>query len=180
MDSMDTAVFGTYRRQDELEEAVGALIIKGFPSETISTLIPVQLGDKERKTGPVALDDDADRFARHEISRGAVGLLDDIGSICLPDVGQLIGAGPVMRALGNSESVQPGAVATILEKMGAPPPDAKRYERTLKRRALVTVRCHDSEWAARAKQVLERTGAEALSSARHETPQVRHGGVAPF
>lgn len=176
---MKTAVFGTYRRQDDLEEAVGALIIKGFPSETISALIPEQFSD-DRKSGPVPVDD-ADRFARHEIARGTVGLLDDLGSISVPDLGPLIGAGPLMRALANRET-GPGAIATLLEGMGAPASEAKRYERNLKRRALVTVRCHDSEWAARAKQVLECTGGEALSSALSgaEKPKVRHGGVAPY
>jgi len=181
MESMDTAVFGTYRRQDDLEEAVGALIIRGFPSDTISTLIPEQLSEKERKAGPVALDENADHIVRHEIARGTVGLLDDLAVICLPDLGSLIGAGPLMRALANRECAGPGAVATILEGMGAPAPEAKRYERTLRRRALVSVRCHDPEWAARAKQVLERTGAKGLSCiSGAETPKVRHGGMAPF
>lgn len=182
MQSMETAVIGTYRRQDDLEEAVGALIIKGFPSDTISTLIPEQLSEKERKAGPVALDRDVDPIIRHEIARGTVGLLDDLGLISLPDLGPLIGAGPLMRALANGECAGPGAVAAILERMGAPAYEAKRYEQTLKRRALVSVRCQDAECVARAKQVLERTGAERLSltSGREEKPKVRHGGVAPF
>ncbi|HEY1241006.1 MAG TPA: DUF3341 domain-containing protein [Bryobacteraceae bacterium] len=179
---MDTAVFGTYRRQDDVEEAVGALIIRGFPSDTISTLIPGQLSEKGRKAGPVAVGDDRDCITRHEIARGTVGLLDYFGLISLPDLGPIIGAGPLMRALANEESAGPGAVATILKGMGAPASEAKHYERTLKRRALVSVRCHDSEWAARAKQVLERTGAERLSftSGCDEPPKARHGGVAPL
>lgn len=182
MESMKTAVIGTYRRQDDLEEAVGALIIKGFPSDTISALIPEQLSEKERKAGPVALDNDADSVARHAIARGTVGLLDDLGLISLPDLGPVIGAGPLMRALANGESSGPGAVAAILEEMGAPSSEAKRYEQTLKRRALVSVRCHDSDSVARARQVLERTGAERLSltSGGEEKPKVRHGGVAPL
>ena len=181
MDAMETAVIGTYRHPGDLEEAVGALIIKGFPSDTISTLIPEQLSNKQRKAGPVTLDNDAASVARHEITRGTVGLLDDLGLISLPDLGPLIGAGPLMRALANGESAGPGAVAAILEEMGAPASEAKRYEQTLKRQALVSVRCHDSEWVARARQVLERTGAERLSSTlgREEKPKVRHGGVAP-
>lgn len=182
MESMGTAVFGMYRHQDDLEEAVGALIIKGFPSDTISTLIPEQLTDKERKVGPVALDNDAGSVARHEIARGTVGLLDDLGLISLPDLGPVIGAGPLMRALANGESSGPGAVASILEEMGAPSSEAKRYQQTLKRQALVSVQCQDSEWVARARQVLEGTGAERLSSSSGpgEKPKVRHGGVAPF
>lgn len=182
MGPMETAVIGTYRRPGDLEEAVGALIIKGFPSDTISTLIPEQLSEKERKAGPVALDEEVDRIARHEIARGTVGLLDDLGLISLPDLGPLIGAGPLMRALANGGSSGPGAVAAILEQMGAPSSQAKQYEQTLKRRALVSVRCHDSEWVASAMQVLEHTGAERLSSTRgrEEKPKARHGGVAPF
>lgn len=182
MESMETAVIGMYRRQDDLEEAVGALIIKGFPSDTISALIPEQFSEKERKAGPVALENGIDSVARHEIARGTVGLLDDLGLISLPDLGPVIGAGPLMRALANGDSSGPGAVAAILEDMGAASSEAKRYEQTLKRRALVSVRCHDSEWVARARQVLERTGAERLSltSGREEKPKVRHGGVAPL
>lgn len=182
MESMETAVIGTYRHQDDLEAAVGALIIKGFPSDTISALIPEPFSDKARKAGPVALDKDADSVARHEIARGTVGLLDDLGLISLPDLGSVIGAGPLMRALAHGESSGPGAIAAILEQMGAPSSEAKRYEQNLRRRALVSVRCYDSEWAARARQVLERTGAERLSSTsgRAEKPKVRHGGVAPL
>ncbi len=176
------AVFGMYRRPDDAEEAIGALIIKGFPSENISALIPEDLATRSHKPEPVPLEEEAARhFIEKEISRGTLGLLDHVGAVSLPDVGLLIGAGPLMSALSNPQSVAAsGSVATALQEMGAPPSDVKRCERLLKNRAIVSVRCADSEWAQRARQILDRSGAERLSSPGQQQPKVKHGGASLF
>lgn len=184
MAGRNVAVFGTYRRPDDAEEAVGALIIKGFPSEAISALIPEDLATRARRPEPVPVGAEAARHVvEREISRGTVGLLDDVTAISVPDVGVLIGAGPLMTALAGMESSSDsGSVAAAFQEAGAPAPDARRFEKALKRRAIVSVNCADAEWAERAEQVLTRTGAERLSSNEEasEQPKVRHGGVSSF
>ncbi len=160
----NVAVFGTYRRPDDAEEAIGSLIIKGFPSETISALIPEDLAARGRKPEPIPVDqEEARHVVEKEIVRGTLGLLDHVAAVSVPNVGFLVGAGPLMSALTGVESAPPaGRIAAALEAMGAAPADARHYEKVLKRRAIVSVNCADSEWALRAKQVLARTGAERL------------------
>jgi len=178
MTGRHVAVFGTYRRPDDAEEAIGALIIKGFPSETISALIPEDLATRQHKLEPVPLDEEAARHQiERELSRGALGLLDDVAAISVPHVGPLIGAGPLMSALAGLESSASASLVAAFQEMGAPLAQAKRYEKALKHRAIVLVRCTDSDWAAMARQVLTRTGAERLSVDR---PKVSHGGIAPL
>lgn len=178
MQTRTTAVFGAYRNPEDVEEAIGALIIKGFPSETISTLIPEEFTERDRQDGPVALNDAAEKGLTEEITRGTVGLLDNVGAIALPDLGLFVGAGPLMTALSGIEpGLESDGVAVVLQQMGAPDSDARRYEHMLRQCALVLVRCHDPEWAARATQVLRKTGAEVLSSLDAlAPPKVRHGG----
>ena len=126
MEAGNHAVFGAYRRHDDVEEAVGALIIKGFPSEMISTLIPEGMGVRERKPEPVLLRNSTDEIFGEEVSRGTLGLLDHLGAIAIPDLGLFIGAGPLMSTLVETESGAAAArLATVLEEMGAPAPDAK-------------------------------------------------------
>jgi len=69
--------------------------------------------------------------------------------------------------------------------LGMPEYEAKRYEGMLKQgRVLLSVHCDDSDWARRAKQVLENSGAEDISAsgeaaadyAASDRPKVRRGG----
>src|SRR5690349_16285793 len=94
------AVYATYRSHADLEEAVGVLIIKGFPSETISALIPEELSEKTRALEPVPVDDRS-KLATKEILRGTMGLLDHPGAISIPHHGIFIGAGPLVSELAG-------------------------------------------------------------------------------
>lgn len=50
--------------------------------------------------------------------------------------------------------------------MGIPEYEAKRYEGRIREGGiLLSVHCDDSEWVKRAKNILEETGAEDISSA---------------
>jgi hypothetical protein len=169
------AVYATYRTHTDLEEAVGVLIIKGFPSETISALIPEELSEKTRTLEPVPVDDRSN-LATKEILRGTLGLLDHPGAISIPRHGMFIGAGPLLSELAGVES---GSVAAVLERFGAARSDAKRCEQSLDSRALVFVQCADSDCVGRARQVLTSTAAEHLSSTSKgaEVLKVRHGGA---
>ncbi len=165
MEPRNAAVFGTYKDTDDIDDAVGALIIKGFPSEAISTLIPARLAVSNGQPDLVILNESPARAVARRVLRGTVGLLADLRAISLPEFGILVGAGPLMRSLASERwQAPPGAIAGVLQEMGAPGPRARRYEQILKRRALLSVGCPDSESLARAKRVLEKTGAQILSS----------------
>ena len=63
-----------------------------------------------------------------------------------------------------------GGVTGGLIGMGMPEYEAKRYEGRIKSGGiLISVHCDDSEWADRAKKILEATGAQDISSTGEAT-----------
>ncbi|HWQ56028.1 MAG TPA: hypothetical protein VN442_20240 [Bryobacteraceae bacterium] len=117
---------------------------------------------------------------------GTLGLLAGIGALAIPGVGPFIAAGPIMGALaGAGTGGVVGGLIGALVGMGIPEYEAKRYEGLVKKGGiLVSVHCDDSDWVKRAKEIMERTGADDISSAgesgadyaESDKPRVRHGG----
>ena len=59
-----------------------------------------------------------------------------------------------------------GGIAGALIGMGIPEYEARRYEGRIKDGGiLLSVHCDDANWSAKAKQILERTGAQDVASA---------------
>jgi len=78
-----------------------------------------------------------------------------------------------------------GGIVGALIGMGMPEYEAKRYEGRIKEGGiLLSVHCDNSDWVDRAKNVLEDTGAEDISSAgeaaadfeKSDKPRARYGG----
>ena len=97
---------------------------------------------------------------------GALGWLVGVGSIAIPGVGPFLAAGPIMAALaGAGVGGTAGGLVGALIGMGIPEYEAKRYVgRIRKGGILLSVHCDNSEWTSKAKDILERTGAEDVSS----------------
>ena len=97
---------------------------------------------------------------------GAMGWLIGVGALAIPGLGPFIAAGPIMAALaGAGLGGAVGGLAGALIGMGIPEYEAKRYEGRVKDGGiLLSVHCDSSEWVKRAKQVLEQTGAQDVSS----------------
>jgi hypothetical protein len=97
---------------------------------------------------------------------GVLGWLVGIGSLAIPGHGPFIAAGPIMAALaGVGVGGAMGGLAGALVGMGIPKYEAKRYEgRIAKGAILLSVHCDTSEEIDRAKKILERTGAEDIST----------------
>ena len=97
---------------------------------------------------------------------GALGWLVGIGALAIPGLGPFIAAGPIMAALaGMGVGSAVGGIAGALVGMGIPEYEAKRYEGRVKDGGiLLSVHCDDSDWTKKAKEILERTGAEDVSS----------------
>jgi hypothetical protein len=95
-----------------------------------------------------------------------MGWLLGIGALAIPGLGPFIAAGPIMAALaGAGVGGAVGGITGALIGMGIPEYEAKRYEGRVKDGGiLLSVHCDSSEWIKRAKQVLERTGAQDVSS----------------
>ncbi len=95
-----------------------------------------------------------------------MGWLLGIGALAIPGLGPFIAAGPIMAALaGAGVGGAVGGLTGALIGMGIPEYEAKRYEGRVKVGGiLLSVHSDDSEWTKKAKEILERTGAQDVSS----------------
>lgn len=152
-----------------MESGVDALKAAGFRNTDISVLFPENVGSKDfaHEKGTKAPEGTAVGAGSGAVIGGALGWLAGIGALAIPGVGPFIAAGPIMAALaGVGVGGAVGGIAGALVGMGIPEYEAKRYEGRVKEGGiLLSVHSDDSEWTKRAKEILERTGAQDISSA---------------
>src|SRR5512147_2130406 len=169
MAGKNTAVFGIYRDRMHVEEAVDTLLDAGFRSEDISVLLPENVGTKDfaHEKNTKAPEGATTGAATGAVAGGTLGLLAGIGALAIPGLGPFIAAGPIMGALaGLGAGGAVGGLIGALVGMGIPEYEAKRYEGRIKEGGiLLSVHCDNSDWVKRAKNILEETGAEDVSSA---------------
>ena len=165
----NTAVFGIYRDRSETEQAVDALVREGFRTEDISVLLPENAGTKDfaHEKHTKAPEGATTGAGAGAVVGGTVGLLAGIGALAIPGLGPFIAAGPIMAALaGVGTGGVVGGIIGALVGMGIPEYEAKRYEGRIREgKILLSVHCDNSDWVKRAKDVLETSGAEDISSA---------------
>jgi len=188
MAGKNTAVFGIYRDRPQVERAVDTLIENGFRAEDISVLLPDNVGTKDfaHQKNTKAPEGATTGLVAGGVAGGTLGLLAGIGALAIPGLGPFIAAGPIMGALaGVGTGAVAGGIIGALVGMGIPEYEAKRYEGMIKEgRMLLSVHCDNSDWVKKAKDVLERTGAEDVSSSgeakadyeKTDKPRVRTGG----
>jgi heat induced stress protein YflT len=188
MAGKNTSAFGIYRTRSQAEQAVDTLIENGFRNEDISVLMPENVGTKDfaAEKNTKAPEGTATGAGAGAVVGGTLGLLAGIGALAIPGLGPFIAAGPIMGALaGVGTGGVVGGIIGALVGMGIPEYEAKRYEGLIKEGGiLLSVHCDDSDWVKRAKDILERTGAQDISSAgekgadyaESDKPRVRHGG----
>jgi hypothetical protein len=168
MASKKTAVFGIYSTRSDVETAAELLSRSGFPVSDISVLLPESLGTRDIGTekSTKAPEGATAGAGSGAVLGGTLGLLAGIGALAIPGVGPLIAAGPIMAALaGMGVGGAVGGVTGALIGMGIPEYEAKRYEgRLAKGGILLSVHCDTSEEIDRAKEIMERSGAENISS----------------
>jgi hypothetical protein len=168
MAGKNTAVFGIYGSYGVADAAVDALRAAGFRNTDISVMFPENVGTKDfaHEKGTKAPEGATTGAGTGAVIGGAVGWLAGIGTPAIPGVGPFIAAGPIMAALaGAGVGGAVGGLTGALVGMGIPEYEAKRYEgRVNKGGILLSVHSDDSDWTKKAKAVLERTGAEDISS----------------
>jgi hypothetical protein len=161
------AVFGICNEL-QAETALNALRAAGFSSGDISVLVPESMGnrdlgvDKQTKlpegttTGGVT----------GGILGGALGWLAGIGALAIPGLGPFIAAGPIMAALsGAAVGGAVGGFTGALVGLGIPEYEAKAYENRVREgNILISVHVDDSDERKRAKEILQRAGAQDISS----------------
>src|SRR5262245_60731772 len=162
------AVFGLYRDRASLENAVDTLRQADFRNTDISVLFPDNEGTKDfaHKKSTKAPEGTATGAASGAVIGGGLGWLAGIGALAIPGVGPLIAAGPIVAALaGVGVGGALGGITGALVGMGIPEYEAKRYEGRIKEGGILrSVQADDASWAKKAKQILETTGADDISS----------------
>ncbi len=168
MAGKNTAVFGIYRSRVSVENAVDRLRQENFRNTDISVLFPENEGTKDfaHKKSTKAPEGTAAGATSGAVIGGGLGWLAGIGALAIPGVGPLIAAGPIVAALaGAGAGGVVGGITGALVGLGIPEYEAKRYEGRVKEGGiLLSVHCDDSKWVKRAKEILEETGAEDISS----------------
>jgi hypothetical protein len=154
MAGKNTAVFGIYQ--------------ENFRNTDISVLFPENQGTKDfaHEKNTKAPEGAATGASSGAVIGGTLGWLTGIGALAIPGLGPFIAAGPIVAALaGVGVGGAVGGITGALIGMGIPEYEAKRYEGRVKEGGiLLSVHCDDSNWTKRAKEILERTGAQDVSS----------------
>jgi hypothetical protein len=168
MAGKNTAVFGIYRDEVAAGDAVDALQAAGFRNTDISVLFPENEGTKDFavRKDTKAPEGTATGATTGAVIGGGLGWLAGIGALAIPGVGPLIAAGPIVAALtGVGVGGAIGGITGALIGMGIPEYEAKRYEGRIKEGGiLLSVHSDNSDWRRKAKDILERTGADDISS----------------
>jgi hypothetical protein len=189
MAGKNTAVFGIYPNYDALEQGIEALRLADFRATDISVLYPENVGTKDlgHEKASKAPEGASTGASAGMIAGGTLGWLVGIGALAIPGLGPFVAAGPIMAALaGIGAGGAIGGLTGALVGLGIPEYEAVRYEGRVKSGGiLVSVHSDNSEWTKRAKDILEQTGAEDISSTGEtkgdfqnaDKPMIRTSGV---
>ena len=169
MSGKKVGVFGIYASRLAVENATDSLMKAGFPASDISVLLPESLGgskDMGTEKATKAPEGAAVGVTTGGLIGGTLGLLAGVGLLAIPGLGPFIAAGPIMAGLaGLGVGGAAGGVTGALIGIGIPEFEAKRYEGRLKNGGiLLSVHCDTAEEIKQAKEVVERTGGEDVSS----------------
>jgi Protein of unknown function (DUF3341) len=168
MAGKNTAAFGIYPTLESVESAVNTLRDAGFRNTDISVLFPENVGSKDlaHVKATKAPEGASTGAASGALIGGTLGWLVGIGALAIPGLGPFIAAGPIVAALaGVGAGGAVGGITGALIGLGIPEYEAKRYEGRVKHGGiLLSVHCDDSEWTKRAKEILERSGADDVST----------------
>jgi hypothetical protein len=174
------SVFGIYASRSGVENAVTTLKDSGFQHSDVSVLLPENLGSREIATekNTKAPEGATTGAGSGAVIGGTLGWLVGIGALAIPGLGPFIAAGPIMAALaGAGVGGAVGGVTGALVGMGIPEFEAKRYEGRLQKGGiLVSVHCDTSDEVKRAKDILQRTGAEDVSTSGEASADVKIDG----
>jgi hypothetical protein len=168
MAGKNTSIFGIYTNYAGVESGVDGLKAAGFSNRDISVLFPESAGTKDFAVAKAtkAPEGATAGAGTGAVVGGAMGWLLGIGALAIPGLGPFIAAGPIMAALaGAGVGGTVGGITGALVGMGIPEYEAKRYEGRVKDGGiLLSVHSDSSDWTKRAKEILEATGAQDISS----------------
>jgi hypothetical protein len=174
----DMAAFGIYNDRVSLESGIDALRAAGFRASDVSAILPER--DKTTRDFAHEINTKAPEGAATGAGTGAavggvLGWLVGIGALAIPGVGPLVAAGPIVAALAGAAAVgATGGLIGGLVGAGMPEIEAKRYAGRIREGGyLCSVHCDDRDWAKRAREILEATGAHDVVSTVEATADYR-------
>jgi hypothetical protein len=164
---MAKAVFGICN-QLQAQTILSDLQTAGFANDDVSVLVPDTMGshDLGHEHHTKAPEGAAAGVSTGGLLGGALGWLAGIGALAIPGLGPFIAAGPIMAALsGAAVGAAVGGVTGALVGLGIPEYEAKRYEGKLREgNILLSVHTEDADERRRAKEIMERAGAQDVST----------------
>jgi len=162
------AVFGIYPSTPAAEEAVGTLKAEGFRGADVSVLVPENVGTKDLgvQKNTKAPEGVTTGVIAGGVICGVLGGLIGSGLLVISGVEPLIAAGTVIAVLtGIGVGCIIGGIIGAIAGFTRPEYEAKRYEGRVKNGGiLLSVHADDAHWSKRAKEILERTGAEDIAA----------------
>jgi hypothetical protein len=171
------SVLGIYATRPAVESAITTFKDAGFSNSDISVLLPENLGAREIATdkSSKAPEGAATGATSGAVIGGALGWLAGIGALAIPGIGPFLAAGPIVAALaGVGVGGAVGGFTGALVGLGIPEYEAKRYEGLIQKGGiLVSVHCDTSDEIKAAKNIMENTGAEDISSTAESSADVK-------
>ena len=153
--------------EGQANQIVDSLTRSGFSSNSISVLFPDKDSTHEfsHEKNTKAPEGAVTGATTGGVVGGTLGLLAGIGALAIPGIGPFIAAGPLLGALsGAAAGGALGGIAGALIGLGMPEIEAKRYEnRIVEGNILISVIAESSDEVTRAREVLEKAGAEDIS-----------------
>ena len=172
------AVFGIYPSTPAAEEAVGTLKAEGFRGADVSVLVPENVGTKDLgvQKNTKAPEGVTTGVIAGGVICGVLGGLIGSGLLVISGVEPLIAAGTVIAVLtGIGVGCIIGGIIGAIAGFTRPEYEAKRYEGRVKNGGiLLSVHCATSDQIDRAKDLLEASGAEDISSAGEKAVSSHH------
>ena len=160
------AIVGLVSTYAAAEQTVAELKRSGFTTDDVSVLFPDTRGTRDfaYENNTKSPEGAAVGAGLGGALGGTIGLLAGIGALAIPGLGAFIAAGPIMAALsGAAAGGAVGGLTGALVGMGIPEVEAKVYEGKVKNGGiLVSVHTEDQHARARAKEVLQRAGANDI------------------
>jgi len=162
------SVFGLVNNEAQASRIIEDLRVANFSNNDISVLLPDKGSTREfaHSKGTKAPEGATTGAGTGGVLGGVLGWLVGIGALAIPGLGPFIAAGPIMAALGGAAvGGAAGGLIGALIGMGIPEYEAKRYESRLREgRILIAVHSENSDETKRAKEILERDGAQDIST----------------
>lgn len=163
-----TTILGIYPYYSSVEHAVQALKQAGFRNTNISVVFPENAGSMNfaRELGEKAPEGVAGGGITGAVVGGTLSWLVGVGALAIPGLGPVIAAGPIMAALARAGvDGTGGGITGALMGMEIPGDVAQRHQdRVRDGGILASVHCDDPIWTLRAKEIMERSGAQDITS----------------